>query len=280
MKTTFIIASIVAPFITVAAANKPAVAKPVEKTLIEAKASGKMILIGNAAFGDRHVQGFLDRHFVVQHPGTQSETAYLLYDASGKLVHRVTGDTKYPYELAVKLNRGLDTKTQYYALLERFENGERSVELLENAIIGATDAQDHVQTSGLMDAYLAAVGEHPSEEQLAFIAKHTENTTEPGFGYLAAKEAHLDKLAEIIFEADFAPLAAAQQVDLAKHVAAVKSNHPVASLASRIDRMAIDLLDLRGDAEALRVEIPGFLAAHAGGLTDAQVAYYRGLAAE
>lgn len=251
-----------------------------KETIAEAKASGKMILTGSNTFGDRHVAGFLDRNFVVQPETTEQGTAFLsVYDSNGRLVHSVVNDPTYPYELAVKIKRGLDSETQYYPLLRRFNGGERSDDLLQNAIVGAADANDEANAPRLMQAYLNELPTMPSESELAFVARYTQHTSDPGFAYLMQREAHLDKLAEIIFEDVFRPQMDNKHLNADTWLTAIKSRYPE-SLAPAVDRMMVELLEMRDDQEGLSTFIPVFIQRNGTELNAAQMDYYTGLASE
>jgi len=250
---------------------------PKEETIIRAKASGKMILTGSGTFGDRHVAGFLDRNFIVQSDAMDTEGAFLsIYDRNGRLVHRVVNDPTYPYELAAKIKRGLDSETQYYPLLRRFKGGERSADLLRNVIIGADDADDVTNAPRLMQAYVDQLPEVPTESELAFVAAYTRHTGDPGFAYLLQRETQLDKLADIVFRDVFLPQVSNKYLDAGTWLTAVKARYPEA-LAPAMDRMMVELLERRGDRQALDAFVPGYISRCKDQLNAAQVDYYAGL---
>ena len=248
-----------------------------KETIIRAKASGKMILTGSKTFGDRYVAEFLDRNFIVQSDVVGTEGAFLsIYDSNGRLVHRVINDPTYPYELAVKIKRGLNSETQYYPLLRRFNGGERSVDLLRNVIMGADDANDVVNAPQLMEAYINQLPEAPSESELAFVATYTKHIGDPGFAYLMQREVHLNKLADLIFQDVLLPQVSSKSFDASVWIKSAKDRYPQ-SLAPHLDRMLVELLEMRNDEDGLNAFIPEFMEVYKGELSDAQMAYYAGL---
>ena len=283
MKTKIVLTTSIAVLLAAVAlaGEKPVNTTPLNKeTIAEAKASGKMILTGSSSFGDRHISGFLERNFVVQPETTEEGTAFLsVYDSNGRLVHRVANDPIYPYELAVKIKRGLDSETQYYPLLRRFEAGERSVSLLQNAIIGADDTNDETNAPRLMQVYVNQLPDVPTESELAFVARYTKHTSDPGFTYLMEREVHLNKLADIIFEDVFLLQVSNKHLDTDMWLASVKARYPE-SLAPAMDRMMVELLERRNDQAGLNAFVLGFIQRSGEGLNAAQIAYYTGLMSE
>lgn len=287
MKTkAIVLASLITPLTSMALASpsdNPSTGslgnKPMSEALIaQAKATGKLILVGDAQFGDKHISAFLDKNFVIQQ--TQADgpaTAYLLYDSDGALVHRVVADVKYPYELAVKIKRGLNQSTQYYSLIERFEAGDHSVELLEEAIIGAFDAQDDTNGKRLMRSYLDALHVPMSDEQQAFVARYSRHTDDPGFAYLMERMAHPDKLVEIIFVDEYLPKVSSKGIDASGFSKAMKAKYPAAALASHIDRATIEWLEMRGESDVLKAAVNTYIHQYRDELSPEQLAYYSAL---
>ncbi|GGG85172.1 hypothetical protein GCM10007415_18120 [Parapedobacter pyrenivorans] len=281
-----IIASALASLLAVAGATQAKNIRPSKHTVEQAELENKLILVvshapqgGNfsALFGDKYLSQFLNRHFVIEKHASKSDgDSYLIYDQQRELVHRVAGQ-KYPYEVAVKIKRALDTRTQYYTLLARFDNGDRSADLLTNLIIGATDADDDTNAPRFMQAYLGTLSAQPTEADLRFIARHTTRSSDPGFTFLLERESGSTKLAGIIFQETFVNHLNDQVVDVVSLTSQAKSQYATPALASYIDRMPIELLEMREDWDALNKLVPVYLSTNSTRLSPAQVAYYNGL---
>ena len=251
-----------------------------KETIAQARAANKMILTAGSAFGDRHIAGFLTKNFIVQYDAeAQHPESYNVYDSNGRLVHRVTGDPRYPYELAVKIKRGLDSETQYCPLLKRFNSGERSATLLKNVIIGASDAGDTEHAARAMRAYIKQLPVVPSESERAFVTKYTNHTSDPGFAYLLASGTHMNEMADLIFQDVFLPQVSQKQVHATTWLEALKDRYPEA-LAPQLDRMMVELLERRGNKEALDAFVSDFIQRQQNQLNTAQRAYYKGLVSE
>ena len=255
------------------------------KTVKQAQSEDKFVLVVHTSEGsgfdalsnDRYISQFLDKHFLVKKQTNHSKVgSYLIYNEKGELVHRVA-DEKYPYELAVKIKRGLNINTQYYTLLSRFENGDRSVDLLTNLIVGATDAADHSNAPQFMQAYLETLPTQPSEADFKFVAQHTTQSTDPGFAFLMDHSAGIEKLADIIFQETFVSQVDDRNVDAMQLAEQTKAQYPLDALIKPIDRMSIELLEMREDWNELNHILPAYLSTHNEQLSAAEMDYYTGL---
>jgi len=294
-----IIALATAPLLTLAAGNMPQKNAPVSKQTVEkAISANKLILVVNRAEADapldilenRHTARFLAEHFIIEQQAEHhAQDMYLVYNQQRELVHRVANE-RYPYELAVKIKRALDPNTQYYTLLARFEQGDRSAALLENLIIGASDAADRENAPRFMRAYLDTQESALTAENLRFLATHTTASSDPGFAIMLDNMAVADdmlgtgkmaeKLSAIIFEEVFVPHLGDKHLDLEDLTAEVKATYQTTDLAQSIDRMPIELLEMREDWEGLKSALPTYLNAHGAQLSQAMRDYYAWLGNE
>lgn len=264
---------------------------PSEQTIEAAKSANKLILVISQSHadmaidivGNKHTSRFLDEHFVIEKQTNPGEPdLYLIYNQQ-QLVHRVVNEP-YLYELAVKIKRALDPNLQYYTLLARFENGNRSAALLENLIIGASDAGDRENAPRLMQAYLKTQGLPMTPETIRLLARYTKTSSDPGFARLLTDITAADhvlgtgktaeKLASIIFDEAFAPYLGTKNVDLNALTEATKSAYPNEELAYLIEGMAIEFLEMREDWDALKSALPTYLSTYGNQLTEAKRDYY------
>ncbi len=295
---TLIIALVSIPLLNLASTNKQIAVTPNKKTVEAAKSTGKFILVMShaddnakaAILENRHTSKFLNDHFVIEQQGnTNGQNLYLIYNQRQELVHRVTNEP-YPYELAVKIKRALDPETQYYTLLARFENGDHSAAILENLVKAASDAGDRKNASRLMQAYLETQESPLAPENIQLLAKHTTESSDPGFALLLADIAAADdvlgngktaeKLASIVFNEVFVPQLDKKNVDLDAMAEKAKSMLPNNDLAYLIDGMVIQFLEMREDWDALQSALPAYLNAHGNQLSEAMHKYYSWLGTE
>ncbi len=281
-----IIAFVLAPLLGLAGVPQVKDARLSKQTVKQAQLEDKLILVishaphgggSTALLEDRYISQFLNKYFIIEKQVSDSgQGSYLIYNQQRKLVHRVA-DEKYPYELAVKIKRALDTRTQYYTLLSRFENGDRSANVLINLIIGASDAADFANAPQFMRAYLETLPAQPTEADLRFISRHTIRSSDPGFTFLLDRSNAVEKLADIIFEETFAAHLNDKNVDVALLVEQTKDQYPVTALTQQIDRMPLEFLEMREDWEGLHNRLPTYLTAYKTQLSPAQVEYYNWL---
>ncbi|MEC3881032.1 hypothetical protein [Parapedobacter sp. 10938] len=290
---TLIIALVSIPALNFAAGSaNGAVIRPAKQTVEAAKATDKLILVisqsheGMAAhiLENQHTSRFLDAHFIIEQQTNPSEQdLYLIYNQQQELVHRVANEP-YPYELAVKIKCALNPDKQYYTLLARFDNGDRSAALLENLIMGSADAGDRENAPRLMQAYLHTQASPMTPAAIRLLAKHTNTSNDPGFAVLLNDMATADqvlgagktaeKVASIIFDEAFAPYLNEKNVDLEALSAQVKLTYPHDKLAHLIDGMAIQLMEIREDWDGLKAAIPTYLRTHGHQLSKAMRDYY------
>lgn len=281
-----LVAILIAPILSVAATNAAVKRAPLSREIIaEAKASNKLILVtrqgtdATAVFENKHVARFVNDHFVVeQQSDRHTRNSFLIYNHNGELIHQVAYDPR-PYELAVKIKRALNPQTQYYTLLSRFGAGERTADLLENLVVGATDADDTQNAPLLMQAYLTTLGTEPTDAQLRFIARHTARSTDPGFALLLENPAHTEKLAKLIFREEFTIHLNDKEVDAIALAKQAKIKYPAPALAQAIDQMSIELLEMREDWAALRSAVPAYVDRYYTQLSPELIGYYQWLAA-
>ena len=278
-----IIASVLAPLLSSAAGNPIREDSRLSRQTVEqAKSVNKPILVISPSntgrspnlLENRHISQFLSKHFVIEQAAPrQGSGDYAIYNERGELIHRVV-DEKYPYELAAKIKRALDPNTQYYTLLARFERGDRSANMLQNLIIGASDADDRANVPRVMQAYLETLPAEPTEAAIRFISRHTKRSSEPGFAFLLDRSASVDQLAEIIFNETFVARLDDRKADATAIAAELKRSYPADALAPHIDRMPITFLEMREDWDGLREVLPLFVQTYGKQLSPKMLEYY------
>lgn len=292
MKTLIIALVLIPGFIYAANATQAETIRPAKETVEAAKAADKFILVisqshtgvATDVLANEHTSHFLNEHFVIeQQVNPDMQTLYLIYNQQQKLVHRVA-DEPYPYELAIKIKQALNPGTQYYTLLARFDNGDRSAALLENLIAGAKNAGDDKNASRLMQAYLDTQASPTTPKTIRLLAKYTKTSKDPGFSILMANIDAADevlgtgktaeKLVSIIFDEAFAPCVNKKNIDIVALTEKAKSSYPNDELAYLIEGMAIQLLEMREDWEGIKSALPTYLRTHGDHLSDAMQGYY------
>lgn len=285
MKKKLLFATLLtAPLILNAASPDRNITHPVATTIQEAQATGKMVLVieetkkGESAtlLSERLLSHFLNENFIIEkRTAYAASAAYLIYDASGELVHRVA-HLPYPFELAVRLKRGLDADNQYYRLLDRYVKGERNTALLEQLITAATDAADDENRAKVMADYLNALPANVTEATLRFVARNTAHSADPGFAFLL-NHGKLDTVSTIVFRESFLSHVNDRKLDIQALASSVHRQYDAPALAPYIDDMVVALLEMREDWAALTDVLPSYLERNGERLTTAQVNYFRSL---
>lgn len=123
-------------------------------------------------FPDPNVGAFYNEHFVnfkvdmekgegpelAQKYGVTAYPTFLILDANGELVHRYIGST--PAEEFIQNGKNaVDAESQYFTLLKRYKNGDRSVPFLEKIAKAALNASDDHSVE-IIQTYLNAIPEN------------------------------------------------------------------------------------------------------------------------
>lgn len=80
--------------------------------------------------------------------------SFLLFDERGKLVHKIAGVCSGE-EFLAKIERGLDKRANYAMVKQRYEAGERSVDLLPDYLFALDDARELVDLSGIAKSFFS-----------------------------------------------------------------------------------------------------------------------------
>lgn len=140
-----------------------------DSAFIQAKEEGKMVLVyayspcrlcddmTEKVLSLPDIAGFLNDHFILvdmdmdEHAGVLFKKEYqlkqcpsfLLFNNQGKLLHKMVGVCPGE-ELLAKISRGLDERANYAMVKQRYESGERSIDLLPDYLFALDDAGEVV----------------------------------------------------------------------------------------------------------------------------------------
>ena len=266
-------------------------AKQVNKPLLVAWFANEDEALHSNVFHDEYVARFLQKHVVaVKWVGDKKNATRVLGDLTtapvsvvlepnGQAIHRVV-ENNYPLEYLRKIDRSLDSATQYYPAVARFNQGERDAALLKTLIIGAADAHDTKHTDQYFEAYVAAQSAPLDMEHIRFITKYATSTNWAGFDKLLIaagqheNETVTSKIASLIFDELFVPQLANKKVDVVSLVTAAKSKYPYAYLMSHMDGMAVEFCEMQENWTALQAVLPQYIASYKDELTPGMLNYY------
>lgn len=105
---------------------------------------------------------------------------YLFFDPSGNAVHRAVGSSDAKTFLA-KGADAMQPEKQYYTLLHKYEAGEKSPEFLRTLATVALDAYDMTNADKISKEYIATQSDLLTKENLTFLDKFTQKSTDKGF---------------------------------------------------------------------------------------------------
>ncbi len=146
-----------------------------DTAFMQAKEEGKMVLVyayspcrlcddmTEKVLSLPDIADFLNSHFILvdmdmdERAGVLFKREYrlkqcpsfLLFDNQGKLLHKMVGICPGE-ELLAKISRGLDERTNYAMVKQRYESGERSIDLLPDYLFALDDAGEIVSLSDVV----------------------------------------------------------------------------------------------------------------------------------
>jgi thioredoxin-related protein len=124
---------------------------------------------------------------------------YLFFDSNGKLVHKEGGRCSVS-DFLLKGHNALDSNSQYFALLEKFDKGNRIQSFLLNLSNLALKASDLSRIKEISYAFYKTQSNLLTEENLKYVFKMTTNINDSG--YFLMKN-YREKFLEVINEKEF-----------------------------------------------------------------------------
>lgn len=117
---------------------------------------------------------------------------YLIFDPNGNVVHRAIGYNPDPQAFINKGREGMNPEKQYYTLLKKYENGEKSPAFLRNLATVSQDAYDMANAKKIAAEYAATQTDLYTKENLEFVGRFTNASTDPGFKMMLANPEKVD----------------------------------------------------------------------------------------
>ncbi len=134
---------------------------------------------------------------------------FLIFDANGKLVHRMVGSSEEP-EFIEKANGALNPENQYYLMLEKYRSGNTETAFLLNLLKASQNAFDKENKVKILAEYLNTQKDFRTKENAEMIVESTESTKDASFKILMEN-------AEIFDELLNSTKATSSVVDIIKH---------------------------------------------------------------
>ena len=132
-------------------------------------------------------------HHIAEQFKVQVYPTYLIFDASGKIVHRFVGSSDAAAFLS-RASMALNPQTQYYALLDQYKAGKKDTTFLHSMALSAGDAYD-MNTAGMVaNEYLAAQADLYTKNNLEFIGRFTHSSKDRGFEMMLNHEDKVDAI--------------------------------------------------------------------------------------
>ncbi|WP_158618176.1 thioredoxin family protein [Chitinophaga lutea] len=106
---------------------------------------------------------------------------FLFLDPDGQPVHRIVGSSPDGATWLKRTAKVFEPGQQYYALMKKYESGDRDPATLRAVAAAAMDAFDQKTADAASKAYITTVKDWSAKENIEFAAKFTRSSKDPGF---------------------------------------------------------------------------------------------------
>ncbi len=153
--------------------------------------SVKVQLDTTAKDNDAVKSWYQDGHDLAGKYNVRAYPTYLIFDADGNVVHRFVGSSPAEEFLAA-VKKSLNPETQYYTLLNQYGKGKKDKEFLFNMANVAADAYDMENANKIANEYLATQTDLYTKENLDFVKKFTQTSSDKGFDMMMNNPGKVD----------------------------------------------------------------------------------------
>ncbi|MBN9297454.1 MAG: DUF255 domain-containing protein [Filimonas sp.] len=105
---------------------------------------------------------------------------YLFFAPDGTIVHRAVGSSDVKTFLA-KAEAATNPDKQYYALLKKYQAGEKAPDFLKKTALAAMDAYDMESAKKIANEYIATQKNLYTKDNIDFVNKFTMSSSDKGF---------------------------------------------------------------------------------------------------
>lgn len=140
----------------------------------------KLQLDTTDADNDEVKKWYQDAHDIMTQFKIRAFPTYLYFDPNGNAVHRLVGGMEAK-DFITNANNALNTDKQYYTLLNKYEKGKKDSASLVSMALAARSAYDMETARKIADEYLATQTNLFTKDNLEFIQKFTESSSDKGF---------------------------------------------------------------------------------------------------
>lgn len=145
---------------------------------------------------DNYIKGwYKDGHDLAKKYKVRAFPTYLIFDSDGGLVHRFVGSMP-PAGFIAAGRELLNPDNQYYTQLRKYENGDKSPQLLYQLVNLSQKAYDNVMSKKLAEEYLATQTDLYTKDNLKLLYKAAKSSMDKGFAIALNEADKADKILE------------------------------------------------------------------------------------
>ena len=118
---------------------------------------------------------------------------FLFFNSDGKIVHRIVGAAD-ANKFIVKASKAIDPQTQYYSLLGKYHEGEKSEKSLYNLALSCLDAYDLETADKVAEEYFNTQKNLYTNDNLALLQSVTTHSGDRGFNMMLNNPDEIDAI--------------------------------------------------------------------------------------
>ena len=153
----------------------------------------KVQLDTTKADNDEVKSWYADGHKIMTDYKVNAFPTFLVFNPSGKLVHKIIGGAEAEPFLA-KAKDALNPEKQYYTMLDEYNGGKKDPAFLMQLALAAGSANESKILQKVAEEYLAKVQDLFTAENIKFIGKTTNSTSDKGFKLMLNNQDKFDKI--------------------------------------------------------------------------------------
>ena len=153
--------------------------------------SVKVQLDTTAADKDEVKNWYQTGHDLAQKYSVKAYPTYLFFDENGQVAHRFVGSSD-PASFITKAKNATNPEKQYYALLNKYNEGKKDSAFLYRMATAAFEAFDMENAKKIADEYLATQQDLLTKSNLEFFQKFTQSSKDTGFQLMLQNSEKVD----------------------------------------------------------------------------------------
>ncbi|WP_134088644.1 thioredoxin fold domain-containing protein [Olivibacter sp. XZL3] len=196
---------------------------------------------------------------------------FLVFAPSGEIVHRLVGGDEADNFIA-RTENALHPETQYYTLLKKYDEGDRSPEFLRRMALAAQGAYDQENANKISEAYLATQSNLYTKENLEFLGKFINSSNSKGFQLMLNEPEKVDAvlgkgkagdlLAQVILQEEVYPYLRTPTANVDSLFTVAQAKYPKVDIGKQGDLLKLQVYQMRKDWDSFQPAVVAYMEKH------------------